>query len=132
MKLGENPKMPYPQCGRSIKTYPQTTMMPPSTTKYGSLVRPHAQIVALRVHSTKCTPHHHHHKRYYFQQVSSDPSSEHSQKSMISSTEGGFHLSPLVHCRVQGDPIEPLLSNHKMELLGIHPVKKILCTAKAK
>ena len=28
VKLGENPKMPYPQCGRSIKTYSQTTMMP--------------------------------------------------------------------------------------------------------
>ena len=28
VKLGENPKMPYPQCGRSIKTYSQTTMIP--------------------------------------------------------------------------------------------------------
>ena len=27
--MGENPKMPYPQCGRSIKTYSQTTMVPP-------------------------------------------------------------------------------------------------------
>ena len=29
VKVGENPKMPYPQCGRSIKTYSQTRMMPP-------------------------------------------------------------------------------------------------------
>ena len=28
VKLGENTKMPYPQCARSIKTYSQTTMMP--------------------------------------------------------------------------------------------------------
>ena len=27
-KLSENPKMPHPQCGRSIKTCYQTTMMP--------------------------------------------------------------------------------------------------------
>ena len=30
MKLGENPKMPYLQCGRNIKKYSQTKMMPPS------------------------------------------------------------------------------------------------------
>ena len=28
VKMGENPKMPYPQCARSIKTCCQTTMMP--------------------------------------------------------------------------------------------------------
>ena len=28
VKLGENPKMPYPQCERSIKTYSQTMMRP--------------------------------------------------------------------------------------------------------
>ena len=29
VEMGENPKIPYPQCGRSIKTYSQTTMIPP-------------------------------------------------------------------------------------------------------
>ena len=28
VKVGENPKMPYPPCGRSIKTYARATMMP--------------------------------------------------------------------------------------------------------
>ena len=50
MKLGENPKMPYPQCGRSIKTYARGNHDAPSISKYGSLVRPDAQIVALCAH----------------------------------------------------------------------------------
>ena len=52
MKQGEHPKMPDPQC---IKTYYQTKMMPKSTTKYGPLLRPNAQIVALRAHCTRTT-----------------------------------------------------------------------------
>ena len=28
VELGENPKMPHPQCGRSINTCCQTAMMP--------------------------------------------------------------------------------------------------------
>ena len=48
MKVGENPKMPYPQCGRSIKTYVRGNNDAPSITKYGSPARLDAQIVALR------------------------------------------------------------------------------------
>ena len=47
VKVGENPKMPYPPCGRSIKTYARGNNDAPSITKYGSLVRLDAQIVAL-------------------------------------------------------------------------------------
>ena len=54
MKLGENPKMPYPQYGRSIHNNDA-----PSITKYGSLVWPHTQIVALRAHFAKCAPKYH-------------------------------------------------------------------------
>ena len=39
MKVGENPKMPYPQCGRSIKTYARGNNDAPSITKYGSPLR---------------------------------------------------------------------------------------------
>ena len=56
MKLGENPKMPYPQRGTSIKTYARGNNDAPSISKYGSLVRPGAQIVALCVHCAECTP----------------------------------------------------------------------------
>ena len=49
-KVGENPKMPYPPCGRSIKTYARGNNDAPSITKYGSLVRLYAQIVALHPH----------------------------------------------------------------------------------
>ena len=51
MKAGENPKMPYSQCGRSIKTYDA-----PSIAKYGSPVRLDSQIVALRAQGAKCAP----------------------------------------------------------------------------
>ena len=56
MKLCENPKIPYPQCGTSIKAYSSSNNDAPSITKYGSLVWPDAQIVALRVHCAKCAP----------------------------------------------------------------------------
>ena len=56
MKVGENPKMPYPQCGRSIKTYASGNNDAPSITKYGSPVRLDAQIVALRPHCAKGAP----------------------------------------------------------------------------
>ena len=46
MKVGENKKMPYPQCGRSIKTYARGNNDAPSITKYGSLVPLHACAVA--------------------------------------------------------------------------------------
>ena len=49
VKVGENTKMPYPQCGRSIKTYARGNNDAPSITKYGSLVRLDAQIVELRL-----------------------------------------------------------------------------------
>ena len=44
VKLGENPKMPHPHCGRSIKTCCQTTNDAQNITKYGFLVRPNAQM----------------------------------------------------------------------------------------
>ena len=50
VKVGENPKMPYPQCGRSIKTYTRGNNDAPSITMYGSPVRLDAQILALRPH----------------------------------------------------------------------------------
>ena len=50
VKVGENPKMPYPPCGRSIKTYAGGNNDAPSITKYGSPVRLDTQIVALRPH----------------------------------------------------------------------------------
>ena len=50
MKQGEHPKMPDPQC---IKTYYQTTMMPKVPQKYGFLLQPNTQIVALRAHCTR-------------------------------------------------------------------------------
>ena len=53
MKAGENPKMPHPQGGRSIKTYTRGTNDAPSITKYGSPIRLDAQIVALCPH---CAP----------------------------------------------------------------------------
>ena len=56
MKVGENPKMPYPPCGRSIKTYGRGTNDAPSVTKYGSPVQLDAQIVALRPHFAKGAP----------------------------------------------------------------------------
>ena len=40
VKVGENRKMPYPQCGRSIKTYARGKNDAPSITKYGYPVRP--------------------------------------------------------------------------------------------
>ena len=48
VKVGENPKMPCPQCGTIIKTYARGNNDAPSITKYGSLVWLDAQIVALR------------------------------------------------------------------------------------
>ena len=54
VEMGENPKMPYPQCGRSIKNYARGNNDAPSISKHGSLVRPDAQIVALRTHYAEC------------------------------------------------------------------------------
>ena len=51
VKLGENPKMPYPQCG---KTYTSGNNDAPSISKQGSLVRPNTQIV--RAHCAECAP----------------------------------------------------------------------------
>ena len=48
VRMGENPKIPYPPCGRSMKTYARGNNDAPSITKYGSPVRIDAQIVALR------------------------------------------------------------------------------------
>ena len=49
VKLGKNPKkIPYPQCGRSIKTYARGNNDAPSISNYGSLVGLDAQIVAVR------------------------------------------------------------------------------------
>ena len=56
MKVGENPKVPYPPCGRSIKTCARGNVDAPSTTKYGSPVRLDAQIVALHPHCAKGAP----------------------------------------------------------------------------
>ena len=56
VKVGENPKMPYPPCGRSIKTYARGNNDAPSVTKYGPPVRLDAQIVALRPHCAKGAP----------------------------------------------------------------------------
>ena len=56
MRVGENPKMPYPPCGRSIKTYARGNHDAPRLTKYGSPVRLDAQIVALRLHCAKGAP----------------------------------------------------------------------------
>ena len=53
MKVGENLKTPYPQCGRSIKPYARGNNDAPSITKYGSPVRLDAPIVALRPHCAK-------------------------------------------------------------------------------
>ena len=50
-------KMPYPQCGRSIKAYARGNNDAPSITKYGSLVQSDAQIVALRAHCAQCARH---------------------------------------------------------------------------
>ena len=47
VKGGENQKMPYPQCGRSVETYARGNNDAPSITKYGSPVRLDAQIVGL-------------------------------------------------------------------------------------
>ena len=56
VKVGEDRKMPYPQCGRSIKTYTRGNNDAPSITKYGSPVRLDAQMVALCPHCTKGAP----------------------------------------------------------------------------
>ena len=56
VKMGENQKMPYPRCGRNIKTYAGGKNDAPSITKYGSPVRLDAQIVALRAHCAKGAP----------------------------------------------------------------------------
>ena len=60
VKVGENPKMPYPPCGRSIKTYARGNNDAPSITKFGYPVRLDTQIVALRPHCAKGAPQHHH------------------------------------------------------------------------
>ena len=56
VKMGENPEMPYPQCGRSIKTYARGNNDALSITKYGSPVRLDTQTVALRPHCAKGAP----------------------------------------------------------------------------
>ena len=56
VKVGENPKMPYPPCGRSIKTYARGNNDAPSITKCGSPVRLDAQTVALRLHCAQGAP----------------------------------------------------------------------------
>ena len=56
MKVGENPKMPYPPCGRSIKAYARGNNDAPSITQYGTPVRLDAQIVALCPHCAKGAP----------------------------------------------------------------------------
>ena len=53
VKVGENTKMLYPPCGRSIKTYARGNNDAPSITKYGSPLRLDTQIVALRPHCTR-------------------------------------------------------------------------------
>ena len=55
-RWSKNPKMPYSPCGRSIKTYAGGNNDAPGISKYGSLVRPDAQIVALRTRCAKCAP----------------------------------------------------------------------------
>ena len=52
VKVGENPKRPYPQCGRSMKTYARGNNDAPSITKYGSPAPLDAQ-VALCPHRTR-------------------------------------------------------------------------------
>ena len=55
-KMGENPTMPYPQCARSINTDARGNNDAPSISQYGSLVRPHAQIVTPHAHCNQCAP----------------------------------------------------------------------------
>ena len=50
MKVGENQKMPYPQCGRSIKTYARGNNDASIITKYGSPTRLDTQMVAVLLH----------------------------------------------------------------------------------
>ena len=47
VKVCENQKMPYPKCGRSMKTYVRGNNYAPSITKYGSPVQ-HCARTALR------------------------------------------------------------------------------------
>ena len=47
MKLGENPNMPYTQCGRGIKNLLSNNNNAPGITKYGFLVQLGTQIAAL-------------------------------------------------------------------------------------
>ena len=54
--MGENLKMPYPQCGRSIKTYARGNNDAPGITMYGSPVRLDDQVVALRARSALSAP----------------------------------------------------------------------------
>ena len=56
VKLCENPNMPYPQCGRSIKPYTRGNNDAPSITKHQSLVRLDTQTVAPHAHYAKCAP----------------------------------------------------------------------------
>ena len=53
VKVGENLKIPYPQSGRSIKTYARGNNDAPSITKYGSPVQLDTQIAALRPHCAR-------------------------------------------------------------------------------
>ena len=60
MKPGENPKIPYPQCGRRIKTYSQTIMMPPLVSQSMGLQYGHTpkqlHCTCTARHCAKCAP----------------------------------------------------------------------------
>ena len=56
MKLGEKPNMPHPDVDEASKTCCQNNDAP-SIMKYGFLVQPNGQIVALHVHCAKGAPH---------------------------------------------------------------------------
>ena len=43
VKLGKNPKVPYPQCGRSIKTYARHNNDAPSISNYPPPLRKHPE-----------------------------------------------------------------------------------------
>ena len=53
VKMGKHPKTPYPQCGRSSKTYAKSNNDAPSITKYGSPIWLDAQIFALHLNGVR-------------------------------------------------------------------------------
>ena len=54
MRLGENPKNAISSMWKKHQNLLSNNNDAPGITKYGSLVRPHTQIVALRLHCAKC------------------------------------------------------------------------------